>query len=157
MSIVVSVSSLAFYGYDLPAVIAETAALGFRYLEPALIASYNPAMTERYFTPKKAAGILSRLTEAKLNIVALAAHVDTGQSRSYEMLKRRLEFTASLGAKILITNATAKENASRFYRTIERLIPCAEQLRVVIALENPGDGRNNLLETGEQGAALCRE
>ena len=52
------------------------------------------------------------------------------------------------------TNAAARAWSDRFFRNIEPIVRHAEQLGLVIGLENPGDGSDNLINTAADGIAL---
>lgn len=154
---IIAINTLVYHGYDLPTAIREVAKLGLEYIEPALISSYYPEFHEEYFTPLNARKLLQILAENKLKIIALGGHMDLGQSGAIEAFTRRMEFAKELGAKIIHTNTTQQIRASVFLRNIEKLIPLAESLDLVIALENPGDGEDNIVSSGKTGAALIQQ
>ena len=68
-----------------------------------------------------------------------------------------MDFAAALGAKVINTNAAARAWSDRFFRNIEPLVRHAEQLGLVIGLENPGDGSDNLINTAADGIALLEQ
>ena len=70
---------------------------------------------------------------------------------------RRLRFAAELGAKRLVTNAASREYRDDFFRAMHRLIPQAERYGVIIALENPGDGRPNLMDSAAGATELAAQ
>ena len=52
------------------------------------------------------------------------------------------------------TNAAARSKAAGFFANIETLARHADQLDMIIALENPGDGSDNLFNTAQDGIEL---
>jgi sugar phosphate isomerase/epimerase len=44
-----------------------------------------------------------------------------------------------------------------FLHSLENLLPHAESCGLVITLENPGDGDDDVMGSGEDGAALIRK
>lgn len=154
---ILAINTLAYHGYDLPTAVREVAKLGVEYIEPALIRSYYPEFTEEYFTSANAQELLQLMNENNLKIVALAAHMDLGQSGAVEAFTRRMEFAKELGATIIHTNTTQQAKRTTFLNNLEDLIPLAESLDVVIALENPGDGEDNIVSSGKAGASLIEQ
>ena len=151
---IIAVNTLAYHGYDLKTALREISGLGAAYVEPALISSYYEEFTEEYFTPENANELCRFVSENGLKMVALGAHMDLGQAGSTDAFKRRMEFAKALGAKFVHTNAARVSEEPFFLKNIEALIPVAENLDLIITLENPGDGTENIVSTGKAGAAL---
>jgi sugar phosphate isomerase/epimerase len=151
---IIAVNTLAYHGHDLRTALREISELGATYVEPALISSYYEEFTEEYFTPENANELCRFMTENGLKMVALGAHMDLGQAGSTDAFKRRMEFAKALGAKFVHTNAARVSEEPFFLKNIEALIPVAEDLDLIITLENPGDGTENIVSTGKAGAAL---
>jgi sugar phosphate isomerase/epimerase len=152
----IAINTLAFYGYSLDTALEEIAQLT-REVEPVYIAKYDPSLREEYFNEANAQRLCQRLESLRLKVTAMASHMDLGQSDSAEVFRRRMEFAREIGARMILTNAAEKSRKATFLRNIERLAAHAERLGLVIALENPGDGQDQLLETGTDGAALLEE
>jgi len=150
---VVSVSTAAFDGYDLDLATAEIAALGATHVELAYIQGYVE-FDESAFGEANAARVARALAAAGLASVALSAHVNAGGERAAEELERRMDFARRIGAAIVITNAAPQAQRAAFLRNLERLLPRAEALGAVLALENPGHGSGNLIGTAADAVAL---
>jgi len=151
---IIAVNTLAYHGYDLKTALSEISKLGAPYVEPALIASYYEEFAEEYFTPENANELCRSVSENGLKMVALGAHMDLGQAGSADAFKRRMEFAKALGAKFVHTNTARVSGEAFFLKNIEALIFVAEDLDLIITLENPGDGTENMVSTGKAGAAL---
>ena len=65
-----------------------------------------------------------------------------------------MRFAARIGAKVINTNAAARAHEARFFQNIAPLARLAEELDLVIGLENPGDGSDNLLNSAADAQAL---
>jgi len=154
---ILAINTLAYHGYDLPTAVREVAKLGVEYIEPALISSYYPEFTEEYFTSANAQELLQLMNENNLKIVALAAHMDLGQVDAITGFKKRMEFAKELDARIIHTNTTQQARKSTFLKNIGELLPLAESLNLIVALENPGDGEDNIVSSGKAGASLIEQ
>ena len=150
----IMVSLVLFDGHPF-ALAAETLAeIGVQRIEPALIAGYTDPFDEAIFTTKLARSWRSVAAAAGLSCAAFSAHVDIGAPGGAAQVSRRLQFAAELGAKRLVTNAAAAEYREEFFCAMEKLILEAERYGVIIALENPGNGRPNLIDSAESAAEL---
>src|SRR4051812_30571991 len=108
-----SVSTALFGGYPIEIGFAEIAAAGVGHVEPAFIKGYID-FDEDVFAPAPAAAIGSALRAAGLSCFAVSAHYDLGAPDATAAVTRRLRFAGLLGARILITNATAAGNLDAF-------------------------------------------
>jgi sugar phosphate isomerase/epimerase len=151
-----SVSTVVFEGYSLEIAFAEIAAQGFRWVEPAYIKGYMD-FTEADFTEDNGRRVRAMMAQEGLDAVAISAHFDNGLPEAEAMLKRRLHFAAALGARYVITNSTSEDCRSRFLRNIEASLPLTEALDLVIALENPGHGKTDMMRTGEMARDVIKQ
>jgi sugar phosphate isomerase/epimerase len=126
-------------------------------VEPVYIAKYDPDLREEYFTETNAQRLRRRLEGLRLKVTSMGSHLDLGQADSVEVFRRRMEFARAIGAGMILTNATERSRKMMFCRNIEGLAGYAEKLNLTIALENPGDGQDQLLGTGLEGAAILEE
>lgn len=149
----VSVSTVVFDGHPLETAFEELAALGLRHVEPAYIHGYMD-FDETAFSDAAARACRARLSAAGLSARAISAHIDLGAPDAPERLVRRLRFAAGIGATIVITNAATRSAAAAMRHCLETTLPQAEAARTIIALENPGHGRDALIPDGAAGAAL---
>ena len=152
----ISVSTVVFDGHPLEIAFEELAALGLRHVEPAYIHGYMD-FDETAFSDAAARACRARLSATGLSVRAISAHIDLGAPDAPERLARRLRFAAGIGATILITNAAMRSAAAAMLRCFEATLPQAEAARTIIALENPGHGRDALISDGVAGAALIAE
>lgn len=154
---IISVNTLAFQGYELADMVKALAELEIKYIEFAFIEGYSEGLSESAFSPLQAKYINNLLDIYGLKMVALAAHMDLGLKDSVEAFRRRMDFAGLLGVNIILSNSSTRENRVNFLRNIETLATYAESLNMMIGLENPGDGTNNLIESGKGGAELIEE
>jgi sugar phosphate isomerase/epimerase len=147
-----SVSAAAFDGYELPVVFGEISALGARYVELAFIQGYMDAFGEEAFSEKRAKTVRRDLAEAGLSCFAFSAHMDLSGAEAVGIFERRMAFAKSVGAEIIVTNAAPRFREKEFFQNIEALARKAEYLELTIGLENPGDGRENVVNCGRTGA-----
>jgi sugar phosphate isomerase/epimerase len=83
--------------------------------------------------------------------------VDLSRDGIVEIFNSRMAFANELGAKYIVSNAAPLSNKRRFMQNIKKLAQTAVQLEMVIVLENPGDGKANVMDSGEPAADLIRE
>ena len=91
-----------------------------------------------------------------LDCYAVSAHMNLGNKGVLETFKGRMNFATELGAKIIISNAALRGEDKAFFDNIERIEEQANDLDLVVALENPGDGRENILNCAKEGAQIIR-
>lgn len=156
MAAILSVSTAPYDGYDFPEVLESLASCGVRHVEPAFIVGYTEPFDESAFGPQKTRQYAEWIKASGLGCFAFSSHIDLGRPDAVEVFKGRMDFAAALGAKVINTNAAARANAERFYGNIESLVRHAELLGMVIGLENPGDGSDNLINTAEDGIVLLQ-
>jgi sugar phosphate isomerase/epimerase len=151
---IVSISGAPYDGYAFPEILDSLAACGASHVEPAFIVGYTGTFDESAFTPAQARQYVDWLSASGLRCHVFSSHIDLGLENAIEVFKGRMDFAATLGVKVINTNAAAKANGERFFRNIEPLARYAEQLGMIIGLENPGDGSDNLINTAADGMAL---
>ncbi len=149
----ITVSTVAYDGYPLAAAIEEIARLGLPLVEPAYIKGYM-VFEEEDLEVAAAADVARLMRDAGVAALAISAHMDIGHTDAIAMLARRIRFTATIGAKFTITNSTTVVHRDALIRTLEANQKLAEDLDIMIALENPGHGPDNLMKDGASGAAL---
>ena len=148
-----SVSTVVLDGQDFERGLELLAIAGVTSAEPAFIEGYMP-FDEATFSEKGGLLLARQLLNAGLEVRAISAHTDLGDSTSPDKLRRRLDFAAAAGANILISNATSSDKAGVFLDTIAAIQPELATRQMVLALENPGHGVNALMPDGARGAAL---
>jgi len=152
-----AINTLAFHGYKLEEAFDQIAQLGVDYVEPVFISKYDQALTEAYFTGKNANRLIQLLGTNQLKVRVVASHMDLGHKDSVEVFRKRMEFSHLLGAKIILSNSSHKSSGRQFFKNMEQLAALAENLEIVIALENPGDGKDSLIGTGKEGISIIKK
>jgi sugar phosphate isomerase/epimerase len=151
---IVSVSTAPYDGYPVPVALDSLAACGARHVEPAYIVGYTEPFDEGAFTDAAAAAYAGWLAASGLGCHAMSSHIDLGREDAVMVFRRRMDFARRLGARVINTNAAIRGNADQFARNIEPLARHAEAIGLTIGLENPGDGRDNLVNDAAEGLAL---
>jgi sugar phosphate isomerase/epimerase len=151
-----SVSTALFDGHSFETAIHEIAASGAAGIEFAFIQGYI-AFEESSLTTSYGRKLGQQAVAAGLQCHAVSAHMDLGSSDAVAMLQRRLEFAHAVGARILITNSSLRPQRHQVLESIDGVQELCRELNVVIALENPGDGVEQLIRNAADGAALVRE
>ncbi len=152
----ISVSAAPYDGYELAETLDSLAALGVRHLEPAFIAGYTDPFDETAFAAKEAYRYRRQVEAAGLSCICMSSHIDLGGTDAAQVFAGRMAFAAGIGAGIIATNAAARVDTDRFFRNMETLLPAAEDAGVIIALENPGNGEDNIFNLAADGIDLVR-
>jgi sugar phosphate isomerase/epimerase len=149
----VAVSTVAFDGLSLIRGAEILSDLGVAEVEVAYIEGYMP-FDESSFTARAGREIASLFAGHGVAMRAMSAHTDLGRADSVDRLLRRLDFAVGAGVVTIVSNATTTEARAAFQRTVETALPRLADAGVVLAIENPGHGRDALLPDGRTGAAL---
>lgn len=148
-----AVSTALYDGYSMEEALANLAEAGIRRVEPAYIKGYVD-FDEDAFSDRSAQSFASAMRGEGLSAKAVSAHMDLGAEGAVAMFMRRIRFAATLGARFLITNSTTRSRVAAFERALDAVRPLCLELDVVIALENPGHGKDDLFGTLAGGNAI---
>ena len=152
----ISFSTVLLDGMNLEAGLRQMAKAGSLWVEPVFIEGYM-AFDETDFVAAKGRALAALIADCGLSVRAMSAHTDLGLDTSADSLLRRLEFAQGLGARILISNATTVQRRAMLDTTLARCLPEFHAAGMVLALENPGHGRDALIPDGAAGAALLAQ
>lgn len=153
---IVSISAAPYDGYEFPRALDSLARCGVRHVEPAFIIGYTEPFDERTFSPASARRHRAWLDASGLGCHAMSSHIDLGRADAVEVFTGRMDFAAALGAQVINTNAAARVREAQFMANIGPLADHAASLGMVIGLENPGNGEDNLVNDAADGLALTR-
>ena len=151
------ISTAAYDGYDLATAFKEISRIGVDLVEIAFIEGYTDPFTEDYFNDDNAAKITTLLAENNLKCLSFSSHVDLSRDGIVEVFKNRMAFAKKLGSQYIVSNAAPLQNKNQFMQNIKELGQTAAGLKMVIVLENPGDGKANVMDSGEPAASLIEE
>lgn len=150
----VLISTAAFDGYDLGTAIKEIAAVGADGVEVAFIEGYTDPFTEASFNQAHADAIRGQLAAHDIPCRSFSAHMDLTKPDAVAIFKRRMEFACMLGADTIITNAAPMARKTEFMSNIQELGLFAQSLGIAIGLENPGDGKANVIDTARLASGV---
>ncbi len=156
MERIISISTVAYDGHPLFEALDHLKRIGISHVELAFIEGYTDEYNESIFTLQYARTLRNRLHDLGLLCRALSAHMDLGSDEAVVRFGRRMEFAAEVGAAVILTNAAPGNEEKKFFSNIKPITAKAETLNLVVALENPGDGKDNLINTGKEGAELIK-
>jgi sugar phosphate isomerase/epimerase len=154
---ILSISTAAFDGHDLSVTLDKIASLGVSHVEMAFIQGYTNPFGEEVFSPENGGRLQKLLSNTGLSCFAFSAHMDLGTEESVKVFVKRMEFASQLGAKVIVTNAGLVQGKRAFMKNMAALARVAESLNLIIGLENPGDGKENIINSGKDGAMVVRE
>jgi sugar phosphate isomerase/epimerase len=154
---IISISAAPYDGYEFPAILDSIASCGARYVEPAFIVGYTEAFDESTFSLSNTPKYIDWLKQSGLQCFAFSSHIDLGTPGVETVFARRMDFAKAIGARIINTNAANRSNADGFFRNIRVLVAHAEKLDMIIGLENPGNGEDNLFNLAKDGLSLMEK
>ena len=157
MSVPISIAASSYDGHEFPVMLDSLRACGAQFVEPAFIPGYSDPFDEAVFTTASARQHRRWLDASGMGCHAFSSHYDLGRPDAVDLFTRRMAFAAALGARVVNTIAATRGNTGTFFDNIEKLAHAAEALDLIIALENPGNGEDNLINTAEDGLALIAE
>jgi len=157
METIISVSTAIYDGYDMDTALEGLAKAGVRYVEPAFIKGYMGEFTEADFAEPKAGVLRHRLNELGLSCLAMSSHIDLGAGDAVDIFKGRMNFAKGIGARLIISNTSKWPSKLKFYENIEMLASFAAEIGLVIAIENPGHGQDDLFSNGSDARVLLKE
>ncbi|MDX9939707.1 MAG: sugar phosphate isomerase/epimerase family protein [Sphaerochaetaceae bacterium] len=150
----IAVNLLVFNQIPLAQALDAVRDAGCSVIELAYTAGYATFDEHYAFTEEAADRIVDELRLRCLTCRSVAAHIDLGEKDALERFTRRLKFAHRVGASIIISNTSTVDKREVFGKNIVELSKVAASLDLTIALENPGDGAGNLLDSGVGGARL---
>ena len=156
MNPVLSINTLAYEGYDLSTALQEIAKIGVSHVELGYTQGWTEGLTEEHFSETSAADINRLLSDLGLSSIALSAHIDLTTEAAVDELKRRIDFGKRLGAKIVNTKVGARSGLKQFEKNIEPIAKYAESVNIVIGLENPSEGTDQIITSGQTGAEVVK-
>lgn len=156
MNPVLSINTLAYEGYDLSTALQEIAKIGVSHVELGYTQGWTEGLTEGHFSEASAADINRLLSDLGLSSIALSAHIDLTTEAAVDELKRRIDFGKRLGAKIVNTKVGARSGLKQFEKNIEPIAEYAESVNIVIGLENPSEGTDQIITSGQTGAEVVK-
>ena len=152
----VSINTLAYEGYDLTTALREIAKIGARHVELGYTRGWTEGLTEEHFSQPAAVDINRLLSDLGLSSIALSAHINLTTENAVDEIKRRIDFAKRLGVKIVNTKVGAKSGRSQFEKNIEPIADYAQSMNMIIGLENPAEGTDQIIGSSKTGADIVK-
>ena len=156
MDPVISINTLAYEGYDLTIALQEIAKIGASHVELGFTRGFTEGLTEAHFSEASAQKINRLISDLDLSCIALSAHIDLTTEAAVDELKRRIDFGKRLGEKIVNTKVGAKSGRQQLEKNIEPIADYAESMNIIIGLENPAEGTDQIIASGKTGAEIVK-
>lgn len=153
---IIAANTLAYLSLPFDRASEEVAKAGFRWIEPTFITRYLEASVSDLFSQDNAKEVRRAVAHAGLKVYAVSAHMDLGSESAVPEFESRMDFASTVGAQVVISNATSTDRESQFYRNMESLVKRAEENELTIGLENPGDGEKSMISDAATGASVVR-
>lgn len=153
----ISINTLAYEGYDLTTALREIAKIGVSHVELGYTRGWTEGLTEEHFSEASAVEINRLLSDLGLSSIALSAHIDLTTEGAVDEMKRRIDFGKRLGAKIVNTKVGARSGLDKFEKNIESIADYAESMNIIIGLENPSEGTDQIITSGKTGAEVVKK
>ncbi len=153
----ISVSTVAYDGYDMATTLQSISNLGFEVVELAHIRGNSETFDERNMDQSHAEQVCDLLAQYDLTCRCLSAHMDLSSPDAIEAMERRLIYANSIGARYLATKSAPKSRRPVFVENLRRIAEIASDLDVVLLMENPSDASQDVVDDGPTGAAFLAE
>ena len=153
----ISVSTVAYDGYDLATTLQSIRAVGFRTVELAQIAGNSETFDERNLTQARAEHARDLLEDYELTCRCLSAHMDLSSPDAVEAMRRRLAYADVVGARYVATKSAPEARRPLFVENLRRIAARASALDITLLLENPSDAGRDVVDDGPTGADFIME
>ena len=157
MNPVISINTLAYEGYDLTIALEEISRIGSNYVELGFTKGFTAGLTEAHFSETFAQETGKRILDLGLSCIALSAHTDLSTDQAIGELKRRIDFGKRLGVQIVNTKVGPKSRRIQFEKNIDPIAKYAESMGIIVGLENPAEGTDQIIDCGKTGAAVVKK
>lgn len=157
MDPVISINTLAYEGYDLATALQEIAKISASHVELGFTRGWTEGLTEAHFSEASAMKINRLCSDLGLSSIALSAHIDLTTDDAVDEIKRRIDFGKRLGVKIVNTKVGARSGRKGFEKNIEPIADYAGSMKMIIGLENPSEGTDQIITCGKTGAEVVKE
>ncbi len=131
-------NTLSYHGHSLERALQGIAECGIRNIELAAIPGWSEHAVPERMSSADVRELRRKVSSAGLETASVSGHLEMSADGIIDAFKRRIDFTAELGAHWIITSPGEKTHLDRFMRNMEVLGSYAERAKVVICLETEG-------------------
>ncbi len=156
MGLILSINTIAYEGYDLQTALQELANIGVTHVEIGFTRGYTKGLTEQYFSEESSREIKQQMSDFGLTSVALSAHTDLTTPNAVDEMKRRIDFGKMLGVQVVNTKVGGLEGREQFEENIIPIADYAKSMDIIVGLENPAEGRDQIISSGLTGAEVVQ-
>ncbi|MBL6946069.1 MAG: sugar phosphate isomerase/epimerase [Rhodospirillales bacterium] len=154
---IISFNTAIFDGYEMDTAVAEIAACGGHFIEPAFVPGYLDSIDETTFSIKQGTDFRQLFADSGVSCHTVSAHMELTRDGAVRDFVRRIHFAAALGARMIVTTVAPNEKRTEAVSNLRILGDVAATVGLVIALENPGFQGDYLIGTGAAGRELIEE
>jgi len=136
----VSISTIAYDGYNLETALKQISQVGSRYVELDAIEGLSEHIKSQDLEDsafEKRIGTMMR--QFRLSSIAFSAHMDLSKEEAVPLFEKKMRFAKSLGAKIINTFSGPLKRINTFYENIKSIDKLAKSMDLIVALETHGD------------------
>ncbi|WP_158589044.1 sugar phosphate isomerase/epimerase family protein [Alginatibacterium sediminis] len=150
----IAVSTVAYDGYDYEQIARSLQKLNVKAVEVALIDGCVEPFTELQLKEAWAKEIRACFESFGIRCSSFAAHVALVGDDAAQKLIRRIRFAAALGAPHVVTYACPSAHWPALYQQLQQALILAKQLNVRVLIENPGDGKEHIIDNSSDMQAF---
>lgn len=143
----ISVSTGAYDGYEPDEILASLHRCNVQNVELAFIKGYVNEFSDADLNPKFAAELRNEMQRFGQRCLTFSGHINLGDEEALSQFRTRVAFARETGAVRFLTNSSTVATAERFFRLVPEITAIARDAGMVICLENPGDGVDNLFNS----------
>ncbi len=135
MKNILVVSTLSYHGHSLDRALQGIAECGIQHVELVAIPGWSEHAVPERMSNAEVRELRGKVSSRGLQVAGVSGHLEMSAEGIVEAFKRRIDFTAELGARWIITSPGEKAHLDRFRKNMEVLGTYAEGAGVIICLE----------------------
>ena len=140
MNEIISISTIAYDGYDLKTALKQISQFGGRYVELDAIEGLSKHIKSRDFQDSAfEEKISTMMRQFRLSSMAFSGHMDLSKEGAVSLFEKKMRFAKNLGAKIINTFSGPLKRIDAFYKNIKSIDKLAKSMDLIVALETHGD------------------
>jgi len=140
MSEVISISTIAYDGYDLETALKQVSHIGGSFVELDAIEGVSEHIKSSDFQDSALGERISRvMRQFRLSSIAFSGHMDLTREEAVSIFEKKMRLAQSLGVKIINTFSGPRDRIDIFYENIKTVDKLAKSMGLIVALETHGD------------------
>lgn len=140
MNGIISVSTIAYDGYNLGTALRRMSQIGCSHVELDAIEGLSEHIRLQDFRDKTLGRKVNvMMKQSHVSSIGFSGHMDLSKEGIVPAFEKKMRFAKQIGAKIINTFSGPRERIGIFYKNIKHIAEFAKSMDLVVALETHGD------------------